>query len=585
MARSPGRLTPAQVEAHPRWGALLRMLPGYDPCVLAGSCYFDEASANKVLDFFPTWLKHPEPPVQGQPFELQPWQQSFVANLFGWRKPDGTRRYRQALLYVPKKNGKSELVAGITVYMMVNAPEGAKMFGAAAAQDQAGILYGAAAGMIAQRAELDAERGGLIHRYGDSGGTVRRSLVIPGRRVSFRVLCADAKTVDGIGGWFNVIDELHRHDSSALMQAVVKGATAQREPLTIFTTTADYNRKSACNDKLAYAKAVRSNRGDANAPGFDPSFLPALWEAPANADWRDPETWRAANPNFGVSVTEDAMREAILEVESTPSELNNLLRLNLNIVTDADQAWLSKDDWAACRGRKMEPDPHGAALAWAAEIAASGRYGCMGLDLSKSHDLTALVCAFSPLKEGDPHTLVPFFWIPRKTMERAERRDRVPYSQWVREGYLEVTEGDTIDTARIRLRVLEVARTLGVSSIAYDPWGARHMALDLKAEGLDVVEFPQAIKAFAEPMQLFERLVKGGRLEHGGHPVLTWNAWNVCVYRDGNDNVKPMKNRSTGRIDGIVASVMALGLLSLSAPKPGGDLEAAYAPGEGVYLG
>lgn len=927
------RLMPADVEAHPRWGVLLRMLPEYDPCAQAQDCYFDPEKAEHVLRFFREQLRHPEPPVQGMPYLLQPWQECFLANLFGWRHMDGRRRFRQALLYVPKKNGKAldldtplptpsgwttvgdvregdtlfdergrpclvlglsetfhgrtcyrvtfsdgteivadaehrwrtnvltseyaeqvltteqirntlttrsdgarnhsipvadalqlepaglpigpytlglwlgdgnsanarvtyatsdaqvlrevesegylvgasrldkrsavascgigmaadrkrgvdclqvrlrvagllhnkhipsaylrgsegqrlallcglmdsdgtvstkgqcsftntnrrlfdgvvellrtlgfkpsirqivpscqtgascatawtaqfwafsdrpcfrlarkvarlrsppdgrarsrtrqivavdpvdsrpsrclavsspshlflagrgmvpthntEMIAGVTLYMMVNAPDGAKMFGAAAAQDQAGLLYGAAAGMIAQNAELDAERGGLIHRYGDSGGTVRRSLVITDRRVSFRVLCADAKTTDGVGGWFNVIDELHRHLSSALMQTLVKGATAQREPLTIFTTTADYNRKSPCNDKLAHAKAVRANKGDRSAPGYDPSFLPAVWEAKAGDDWRSVETWRKANPNFGVSVTEEAMREAILEVETTPSETNNLLRLNLNIVTDADQAWLSKDDWAACTHRRMlapdagEWDWRG----WARALNLHQRRGCAGLDLSKRHDLSALVMAFEPEQEGDPYTVLPFFWIPQDTMERAERRDRVPYSQWVREGFLFVTDGNTIDTTAIRRHVLEVLPEMGVSSMAYDPWGAHHMALELKAEGVDVVEFKQIVGAFAQPMQMFERLVKRGGLEHGGHPVLTWNAWNVSVHRDGNENMKPMKNRSTGRIDGVVAAVMAFGLLALNAPEPEGDIEGAYKPGEAIYLG
>lgn len=581
-SRPSGLLTAKQVKAHRRWGPLLSMLPGYDPCALAGECRFDVAAAERVLAFFPAMLKHTEPPFSGMPFELQPWQAAFVANLFGWVKPNGARRYRQAFLYVPKKNGKSALLAGITLYVLLNAPEGAKMFGAASAQDQAAILYGHAAGMVGQNEHMRA----LVECYGDSGGTVRKSLVWAERRVTFKVLCANAATVDGVATYFAAIDELHRHESSALSTVLVKGGGSQKEPLVIFTTTADYNRKSTCNDRLAYAKAVRDNRGDDGAPGFDATFLPAVWEAPKGADWRSEDTWRAANPSYGVTVTPESMHEALREVEQTPSELNNLLRLNLNIVTDADQAWLSKDDWAACRGPKMESvdGDAGGPMRWAFDLNLPQRTGAAAIDLAATTDLSAMVVTFSPETEGGAYHLLPFFWIPRETMARAEHRDRVPYSQWARDGFLTVTEGNVADYVRIQADVLEILARLNVSCLAYDPWASRQMALALAEAGLTCIEFKQQPSTYAEPMRLFERAVKSGRIVHGGHPVLTWNAGNVSVYRDGNGNMKPMKNKSTGRIDGIVAAVMSLGLLTLNAPAPAGDIESAYAPGEGIYL-
>jgi phage terminase large subunit-like protein len=566
-----GRLTPAQVRAHPKWSRLLFLQPGYDPCAQAEGCYFDEAAALEPIEFIEEVVKHAKGPAAGKPFLLEDWQKCWIANLFGWKRSDsGLRRVTETLLYVPKKNSKTALAAALMVYALCKSPFGAELYSAAASQDQAGLLFAHVAGMVA----LDVDLTKALHTYGNKGGTVRKSIAYPERMASYKCLHADADTVDGVAPWFVVVDELHRHESPELSDVLHKSTAATPGALVIYTTTADYNRESACNTKLKYARRVIANKGDRAQPGFDPAFLPAVWEASVKDDWMSPATWRKANPNLGVTVSEEWMRREAQKAKETPSELNNFLRLHLNIVTDAAQAWLAAADW----DRGAEPAIEvGHEEAWIAERGLEGRRCVAGLDLAKTTALTACAFVFAPRDPKDGYAVLMRFWMPRARMESAERRDNVPYSQWQQEGWLRVTEGDVTDYDVVRSDVVELCRRFKPERLAYDPWGATQMANQFGAEEIQCVEFKQLLSSFAEPTDEFERLVLSSRLSHGGHPILRWNAGNVSVFTDTNGNKRPSKISSTGHIDGIVSAIMALGVLILLEPEAGGDIEAAYA--------
>jgi phage terminase large subunit-like protein len=560
----PRFLTTEQVRASKAWGPLLRShIPGYDPCLQAEDCVFDTHEASESLSFFPEFLRHPEPPVEGQPFALEPWQASIVANLFGWKRTirdrDGhellVRRFKEAFIYVAKKNVKSTLAAGITLNVMRNAPNGAKLYGAAASQEQAGLVFGVAAAMV----QMEPQLRGRLQIYGATAGTVRRSIVWPERMVSWRVLCADADTTDGVNPYFVIVDELHRHPNGNLMSILEKGTAAQREALLVSISTADYNRESPCNDKLLKARRVRDNRGDKSQPGYDPAFLPCLWEANDKDDWTSPATWKKANPNLGVSVTEEYLRRECQAAIERPSKLNDFKRFHLNIVTESVETFLPMGAWdEKCRGPlAMEA---GRLDEWVEKMGLPGRACLPALDLGKTIDLNALGLLFEPATPSDPYVFLPYFWMPEDTLRQAEERDRVPYSQWVRDGFLEVTPGNVTDYAFIRDRIVQLSKRFDFGELAYDPWNATHFVQDLQRENVRCLEFRQGFKSYTEATKELERLTIAGKLAHGGHPVLRWCASNLSVERDAAGNLKPSKARSNGRIDGVVALCMGLGV-------------------------
>jgi phage terminase large subunit-like protein len=505
----------------------MRLIPGgYDPWETAAEGeVFDAEAAQLALDFFPECLRHIEGKVAQKPFRLEPWQQAVIGNLFGWKRPDGTRRYREALVFVAKKNGKTPMCAGIALYLLACDGEGgAQVYSAAADRDQAALVYRHAAGMVAQEPELS----GRLRIY-----RTFKSIEHPAAGGIYKALSADAKTKHGLNIHGLVVDELHAHPDAELVETLLTGTASRAQPLVVHITTADYERESICNKKYDYACKVRDGVIE------DPAFLPVIYEAAADDDWEDETVWEKANPNLDVSVSRDYLRRECQRAQDEPSYLNVFLRLHLNIKTSANVAWFDMKAWDRCGAELPDLD---------------GEKCFAGIDLSAKIDMTAMALYFP-----EAQALLLRYWIPKDTAHVAEKRDRVPYASWEREGLLEFTEGNVVDYDYIKEACLRDAKRYRVLEWAYDPWNATQFALELQKEGLEAVEFRQGIKSMTEPSKELERLVVAGELRHGGHRVLRWNASNVMVETDSKGNIAPSKKKSTHRIDGIVAAVMAIG--------------------------
>ena len=559
------------VEANADLASLIENLPGFDPWALApeGS-YFDVEGATWALAWYPRYIRHAKGTLAGKPFELMPWLQAVTALIFGFKREDESRRFREVFIYVPKKNSKTSYTAGLMLFVLATDDEyGAELYSAAASREQAALLFQHAAGMV----ELEDELRGRLEVYGAKRGTIGgsqvRSITYPDQMSSYRCLAADANTADGANVHLAVIDEVHRHKSPELADVLQKSTASRRQPLVIYTTTADYARESLCNRLLARAKAVRDNPGDPDQLGYDSAFLPVIYEADAKDDWRDPATWAKANPSLGASVPEEFLRRECQKASETPSELNSFLRLHLNIVTDADEAWLDMTLWDACVGTPIEPSK---LEEWIERMGLLAQPCYAALDLSKTTDLTGLVLWFPKQR-----VVLPFAWIPRATAHKAEDRDRVPYSTWARHGFLEMTEGNVVDYEHVFQRVMQEVARFDIRWFGYDPWNATQMALKLQAEGVPVEEFRQGYASMSEPSKEVERKILSGELVHGGHPVLRWCAQNTMVRRDPAGNIKPDKQKSTGRIDLLVGLVMAMGGAIVGAPEPKQSLNDLYA--------
>lgn len=525
---------------------VILILPNYDPRVQAGGCTFDEAAAQKAIDFFGRYIFHVEGEWAGKNLKLEPWQKAIVANLFGWKRPDGFRRYRECFLEVPRKNGKTPLAAGIVLLLlcMDNEP-GAQIYSAAGDKGQATLLYRHASGSVEYSPAL--QRRIRTHASG-------KSLEYAAMGSFYRVLSKEAKTKHGFNCHGVVIDELHVQPNADLVDTLTSSTGTRRQPLVLYITTADWARESLCNEKEAHAEKVARNEI------HDPEFLPVIYRAPDGAAWDDEKTWKIANPNYGISIKPDEMARQAREARQSPRKLNTFKRLRLDMKTKAEVAWIQPEDWAACADPLIvEGDLDG----WIDRMGLEGMPCFAGLDLSSNRDMTAFVLYFP-----HNHAVLPTFWSCRHFAEEREQTEGVSYLNWANQGLLELTAGKSIDLGFVEKRIIELGERFLISEINFDRWGATSIAKRLENAGFDMVKFGQGYASLSAPSKHAETLWLDGLLRHGGHEVLKWNAGNVMVVSDEADNIKPSKARSTGRIDGIVSLVMAIG----------GSLQADEAP-------
>lgn len=535
-----------------RWLDLFALIPGYDPVATAAPGeWFDEETADNAVAFFPGYLEFIEGERAGQPFELEPWQAAGVGCAFGWKregqKSNGekivVRRYREVFDFEPRKNGKSPKVAGIVcLVMFTDGESGAQLYSAAAEREQAALVYRHAAGMIARNPEL-AERCKVYRTY--------KSIEHRATASVYKALSADAETKHGFNSHFVAVDELHAHPNGDLVDVLTTSTGTRTQPLIWHITTADYARDSICNRKYDYACKVR------DGVIKDSSFLPMIWEASVDDDWTDPKVWEKANPNLGVSVKREYLERECKRAQEEPSYENTFKRLHLNIRTQQDIRWLQLEPWGKC-GSKID-------------VAALAGRTCFGaIDLSTKFDISSFCLCFPPAEDDEPWKFLWRHWIPSENAEKREKRDRVPYLTWARQGFITLTPGSVIDYDFIKEAIGEDARTYDIREIAYDTWNATQIALQLGDSGATMVEFGQGFKSMSEPAKELEKMIVSQQMSHGDNPVLNWMASHVAVEMDAAGNIKPSKKKSTERIDGIVTAVMALGraMVNESGPNP-----------------
>ncbi len=541
----------AGVGVSAEWKDLLRLVPGYDPFAGADGCWFDVGAARHALDFFAEMLRHIEGGVAGEAFALERWQQAVVANLFGWKRRDArgrvVRRYRELFFYVPRKNGKTPLCAGIGLYVFFCDDEpGQQGFVAAKDKDQAGLLFRQMQGMVDQN-ELLAAR---CRVYGGSAPSgMSRSFVKPDNSF-LKVISGDGGGKHGGNSHLIIIDELHEQNDADLMTALQTSMVSEnrKQPLMVQLTTADYDRPSVCNDKYAYAKRVQAD------PAFDPAFLPVVYEADPKADPYAPETWEKCNPNLGVSVSRAELGRLANKAKADPAFNVEFLRLHLNVRTQKlveNAIDLAAWDQAAGDPVRLEDVPAGTPC-WA------------GLDLGWRDDFAALVLLFPD--GGDGLKAVPLFWLPEET-----RRDvrKEPFRGFLAGGHVRRTPGNTTDFKAIR-EALDAARRRFALKLMMDPSYARSEATELAEAGFDLEEFTQNKRTYTPPWKwLTADGVKAKRLRHGGHPVLRWMAGNVALEVSGTDAVMPIKKKSRDKIDGVTALLMGLGRWLADPDKDG----------------
>ena len=484
-------------------------------------------AADNAVAFFRA-LRHSKGRWAGQPFELLPWQEKIIRDLFGTLRPDGKRQYRTAYIEVPRKAGKSTLSAGIALLLLLEGEPGAEVYSAAADRDQASIVFAQAKAMV--------EASPVLQKACE---VYRKAITVPRWAATYKALSADVPTKHGLNAHGIVFDELHAQTTRDLWDVLTTSTGARDQPLTVAITTAGYDRNSICWEQHEYARQVAEGVID------DPTFYGVIFGADEKDDWMDPKTWRKANPSLGDTVQEEYYAAECARARQVPAYQNTFRRLLLNQWTAQESRWLDLTAWDETAGIVDE-----AALA--------GRECYAGLDLASTTDIAALVLVFPPADPAGDYQVACRFWIPAENMRERERRDRVPYSAWSRDGFVKATPGNVIDYGAIEAEITDLGKRFDVREIAFDRWGAAQISQNLTAAGFTMVPFGQGFASMSAPTKELLKLVLSKRMRHGGNPVLRWMADNLTVRQDPAGNVKPDKGKSRQKIDGMVALVMGL---------------------------
>jgi phage terminase large subunit-like protein len=550
----------------------------------ARGIYFDEVEAAKAYEFFEGRLKLSEGQFEGKPFELHPAQAFIVGSIFGWKRPDGFRRFRRAYVEQGKGNGKSPLAGGIGLKMLAADGEpGAEIYAAGATKDQAGILFRDAVKMRNQSPEL-------AKRLRPSGGPGKEyNLAFLKTGSFFRPISREAKkTGSGPRPHGALCDEVHEHPDRGVMEMLERGFKFRRQPLLFMITNSGSDRNSICWEE--HEHAVKVAAGNFNAKEGDAFYLGEVIDDstfayvcsldPGDDPLEDPSCWVKANPLLNVTITEEYLAGVVAQAKSMPGKLNGILRLHFCVWTDAETAWMTRETLEPCIVDFEPLDEH------------TGKKVFLGADLSQVKDITAVAyCVQSGIVDEGEHKGKPIFdawvqaWTPRDTMSARAMVDKLPYEDWVRQGFLNAPKGRSISYRHVAQALAEAQHDFEVQCLAYDRYAfARMLEPEINTLGLNIecVEHPQggtkkgkpteAMKAAAKaadrdaeglwmPMSVrhVEQLILERRLRIQRNPVTISAMMSAVTDEDRWGNYWLAKERATNKIDAAVALCMAVG--------------------------
>lgn len=513
-------------------GDFTRKLKNYNPTKFKSKdSYYDKEYADFAVAFIES-LCHTKGTWAGKRFELMDWQEQIIRDLFGILKPNGYRQFNTAYIEIPKKNGKSELAAAVALLLTCgDGEQRAEVYGAAADRQQASIVFDVAADMVRmcpalnKRVKILASQKRLIYEPTNS---------------FYQVLSAEAYSKHGFNVHGVVFDELHSQPNRKLYDVLTKGSgDARMQPLFFLITTAGTDTHSICYEVHQKAQDIIDGRK------IDPTFYPVIYGADDTEDWTSPKVWKKCNPSLGETIGMDKVKTACESAKQNPGEENSFRQLRLNQWVKQAVRWMPMDKWDKCAFAVNEEQLQGRVC-----------YG--GLDLSSTTDITAFVLVFPPLDEEDKYIILPYFWIPEDTLDLRVKRDHVPYDVWERQGYLQTTEGNVVHYGYIEKFIEELGKKFNIREIAFDRWGAVQMVQNLEGMGFTVAPFGQGFKDMSPPTKELMKLTLEQKIAHGGHPVLRWNMDNIFIRTDPAGNIKADKEKSTEKIDGAVATIMAL---------------------------
>lgn len=514
--------------------------------------WFDVKSVNRAIAFFRS-LRHTKgSQFAGKPIELAPYQRFAVGNLVGWKRVDGTRRFRVAYWETAKKSGKTTIAAGLALlFTFFDTPleYGAEGYAAATKRDQAKAVWDEAAAMVRSSPGLAK----YVKIWGGTGPKTKGALssVDITHRLKFEPLGKDTLGLDGVNVHFAVVDELHKHPDRTIWDILNDSTGARRQPMVIAITNAGFDQATICGAQRIRAEQVLEGSIEAD------DFFAFVCGIDKGDDWKDESNWAKANPGLGTTVSLEKYRAAAKRALSEPGYVSTFRRYYCGEWVAVDERAIDMVRWNAC----SEP---------VSLIRLRRRRAYGGLDLASTIDLAAFTLALPPAEGDELWPILTRVYVPEQTLVERERVEMQPYAEWARLGLIQVTPGATIDYSFIRVDIQRLCRIFDVVEIGFDPYQANETRTALEVEGHTMVLVRQGHQTLAAPTRSMERMYMEGKLRHGGNPVLRWMASNVVWRRDANNNYIPDKGKAAQyrrHIDGISSLVTALSR-AVGAPPP-----------------
>lgn len=509
-----------------------------DQLAVERGCTFDLRAAEHVRDFFAQFIRQSIGQWDKQPLTLLPWEwEEWIAPLYGWKRPDGRRRFTSAHIQTGKKNGKSTVLSAIDIYHLVADGENVPLiYNIGCDKSHAADLFGECKRMVEASPEL-LERLEVID--GDS------RIVYPARNGKIITASKVVESKEGKNCSLVVLDDFHRQANDRMFKMMRYAGSARRQPLRIVAsnagTTDDVARDSVCYRQYKYSKAVVKG----TIP--DITHLTVIHEPddPEKCDINNPKNWYAANPSLGITLDIETFKHDLESAKADPSELDEFKQLRMSIWVANRDRYLPESAWSQC-GQYLVDEP-----------ALHGRRAWGGLDLASTKDLTAFALLVVDY-DGNPNVIFRH-WIPEDTVASHEHDDRVPYMRWIEEGYLRTTPGEVADYAFIRRDIVDLCSQYEVEKILSDRWNATAIVTCLREQdGLNVEFLGQGFASLSAPTKELLRLTLSDRLRPGDNPLVNWQAANAIAQRDAAGNEKLDKKKSSNKIDGLAALVNAI---------------------------
>ena len=502
---------------------------------------FDKKKADRAVAFIERFLTHVKGELGGKPFILEKWQkEEIIKPLFGWVDKKGFRKYRTCYIEIPRKNGKSNLSAAIALYMLFSDGEiGAEVISCAASRGQANIVFSIARQMIINSKEL-SKRCKIF----------RNAVTIEDKGSHYKSISADSHTAHGMNISCAIFDELHAQPDRNFWDVINTSVGARIQPLIISIPTAGFDKQSICYEVSPHATKVRDGIIK------DDTFLPVLYRAEIDDDWKSEEVWKKANAGYGTIIKKEYFKQQVNKAINTQSFVNTFKRLHLNLWTGSEIAWLTDEEWMGCNISPIDLKK------------LEGRDVFLGLDLASTRDISALVAIFPD--EENNFDIVPFLFVPEAKVEQRTGGDGVDYRAWVEQGYIIKTGGNVQDYNFIQAKFLELSEKFNIVSCAFDRWNSSQLVINLINEGAKMNPIGMGFVSQSTPTKWLEALVLDKKINHSGNPVLRWMMANVTLQTDAAGNIKINKGKSKDKIDGIAALIMALAEY-MNTLEDGGD--------------
>jgi len=471
-------------------------------------------------------LPHIKGQWAGQRINLEPWQIFLLTTIFGWVDENDNRRFKTAYTEIPRKNAKSTLSSGVALYLLGMDDEGgAEVYSAATTRDQARIVF--------QDAKLMVQRSPGLQKQGFD--TSSHAIFQEKTSSTMKALARDqGGNLDGLNVHGSIIDELHAHKIRDVWDVLETATGSRTQPLIWAITTSGFNRAGICYEQRAYVLKIL------NKAVQDDEYFGIIYTIDKDDDWTDEESWIKANPNWGISVNPDDIRRKARKALEMAAAQNNFLTKHLNIWVNADTSWMDMRAWESCGGQFAMED-------------FAGERCWIATDLASKTDIASMAVLFE--KDNKFYLFVKNFL----NEEACQDGRNSQYSGWAREGRLITTPGNVTDFSFIEDEIRALASEYNVQDAAFDPWQASYIMQRLAEEGLPTVEFRQTVQNMSEAMKEFEALILQRRLIHANCPVLTWMISNVVCHTDAKENIYPRKEFPENKIDGVVATIMAIG--------------------------